>query len=176
MRRSVRGDRGAVPDQRPLGAVRRGARRCPDPVPGSRRRVPAPPGAPSGAGAAPSRPRLDARRRSGRARDVDPRVRSGVGARLRGGGHAAVRPRAPPRVGTVDQSRRIVYHSCAWGICYFEFYRRGSRGSRWLAVSRKAYARARRSQICDSRNQSRAGLFVGSGVSARVFTISSEGS
>ena len=49
---AARGDRGAVPDQRPLRAVRGGLRRRGDPVPGARRRVPAAAGPARGPAAA----------------------------------------------------------------------------------------------------------------------------
>ena len=88
--RAARGDRGAVPDQRALGAVRGGVRRRGDPVPGARRRVPAAARPALGAAAAQARGRLGGR---GRRRDHRrARVRPGGHARRGRGGHAPVRP------------------------------------------------------------------------------------
>ncbi len=64
--RAARGDRGAVPDQRALGAVRGGVRGRGDPVPGARRRVPAAARPALGAAAAQARWRFGGR---GRRRD-----------------------------------------------------------------------------------------------------------
>ena len=88
----ARGDRGAVPDQRPLRALRGGLRRRGDPVPGTRRRVPAAAGPARGPAAA----EAHRRRRRGRGRRGDhrpTRLRPRGRARRRRGGHAPVRPR-----------------------------------------------------------------------------------
>ena len=90
----ARGDRGAVPDQRALRAVRGGVRRRGDPVPGARRRVPPASRSPRGPAAAEAfeRPRGD-RGRSRRGDHRPARLRPRGRSRRRRGGHAPVRPR-----------------------------------------------------------------------------------
>ena len=97
-RRRAGADRGPVPDQRPLRAVRGGVRGRGHPVSGARRRVPAPPGTEVRAAAAETTARGIRRgcreRHHGRAR-VRPRERP----RLRRRDHAPGRPRSAPRPG-----------------------------------------------------------------------------
>ena len=92
--RAPRGDRGALPDQRPLGAVRGGLRRRRDPVSGARRCVPAATRAAWGPAAAEANERGRPRGRRRRGHHRAARLRPRRVARRRRGGHAPVRPRA----------------------------------------------------------------------------------
>ena len=98
--RAARGDRGAVPDQRPLRAVRGGLRRRGDPVPGARRRVPAPAGPARGPAAA------EALRRRARSPRPSRRSPTSWATTPRPRPTPTRRSRASPTSAACDRSRR----------------------------------------------------------------------